>query len=278
MRHFILECASVHLKGIKVRGMTVRPVAKKAAEYLFKKSSKRVINFCLKETTKNSRHKSYNYKATISASGIISLKLKNKKQTKKSNGGGTLFDTNDIVILYDKKADKYLSQYDINDESMYTELRTEEWHPPYGQSYNLVDRNYIDKKALWKIHKYKNKYVLSFLFPTSRYKYLSHKDTLTYQYNRKDDEPVTYTTETYYISSTERYIMIDENDEVTDESRFCPYLKRLPSLQVIRVSLEDFLPSIRQLRNRETHNRSISRRQQTLAESISSARKGMSSR
>jgi hypothetical protein len=272
MRYFILECASVRLKGIRLRGTAVRSVAKKAGEYLFKNSSKKMINFCLKETTKNSRHKSYNYRARISSSGIITLK------TKKSNGGGTQFHTDDIVLLYNVKDGRYLSQYDINDESIYIDPNMKyDMGNVYGQSYNLVDRNYIDKNALWKVHKYKNTYVFSLLFPTSKYKHLNHKNFATLQYNRKDNNFI-HTTETYFISDQKRYFTITENDEITDELRFCPYLDRLPPLQVIRVSLEDFLPSIRQLRNRETHNQSISRRQQTLAESIDSTTKGVSHR
>jgi hypothetical protein len=260
----------LHIKDIRYRGSALRPVAQRAATYLFKKSSKKMINFSLKEITKHSMQKIYKYKASILASGIINLKLqfKNKKRN-----GGSIFDTGDIVLLYDINEQKYLSNSDNRDYGQYMNVNE---RIVLGKSYKLVDKNHIDKNALWKIHKdvYNNKYTIELLFPgiDSKYRFLSHKDLSTYQYFL-DTNTFIFTVETYFISDVARYLRITENDEITDETRFCPYLDKLSTIQVQHARLEDFLPTISELRKRETIDRSISRRKQSLVEVLSTLKK-----
>ncbi len=261
-RYYKLESSSINVKNIRFKATTLQSVALKVAEYLFNRSSKKMISFCLK----NSTNKSYNYKAKISALGDISLS--------KKMHGGSVFNNGDIVLLYDTKENKYLSKSheDYYKLDIDPRMNIQGQRDIYGIKYILVDKNHIDKYALWKIHKsnFDDKYTFTLLYPHpfySNFKYLSHTQSSTYQYNRKKSTFI-FPGETYFISNIDRYFKITDNDEITDEPRFCPYLDKLPNIQVQHAKLEDYIPSISQLRTRETHSNPIQRKKQSIADTL----------
>ena len=115
MRSFILEKTNKRFQGDKVLD-----IAKKAAKYLFQiQKNKKSIVFCIKETTKNSKNKSYKYKASLNNNSKINIK--------KYMGGvpkDELYKIGDIVTLYDRRANGYLTYNEEKYTYRYREMKT----------------------------------------------------------------------------------------------------------------------------------------------------------
>jgi hypothetical protein len=81
-RSFTIHSASKNIEGLK-RYRTDTPIeaAKKAAAKLFKDSKAKSLNFCIRETTKDSKKKLYHYKADKTAKGGIRVSADKSKKT-----------------------------------------------------------------------------------------------------------------------------------------------------------------------------------------------------
>jgi hypothetical protein len=132
------------------RGDKVSDAAKKAAKYLFVKNNKKNFTFCMKETTKNSQNKTYKYKVSI-----IDSKVNVKKYT---GGVHTEYKIGDIVTLYDRHAEGYISYNDNNKDdsdmlkyilSSYNTREAE--HPTVYYGLGLVAEKDFRKLSYWKI-------------------------------------------------------------------------------------------------------------------------------
>lgn len=132
MRYFILEKTNKRFQGDKVLD-----IAKKAAKYLFQnqKNNNKSITFCIRETTKGSKNKSYKYKAVLNDNSKINIK--------KYMGGipdDELYNIGDIVTLYDRRANGYLTY----NKEKYT------YKPMYGLKTKTPDGNgFLDYSSVY---------------------------------------------------------------------------------------------------------------------------------
>lgn len=91
--------------GGRYSGSSPLSVAKKVAELLLEKSNKNTVSFCLRETTRNSKKKLYNY-VGYWKKGKVCVRV-NKRKVRGGNAK--------IVILQNKTNQKYLT-YNENDQ------------------------------------------------------------------------------------------------------------------------------------------------------------------
>jgi hypothetical protein len=142
MRYFIIENSNKRFNGD-----SVLDVAKKAAKYLFVNNNKRSIIFSIKETTKNSQNKSYKYKAS---------NVDSRVHIRKYIGGvHTEYKLGDIVTLYDKHADGYISYDDSSKMRLANKyfLHQSLYNTHHGVNYEagLVAEKDPRKLSYWKL-------------------------------------------------------------------------------------------------------------------------------
>ncbi len=92
MRYFTIISSNIQYNGGRYMAETPKNAAKKSAKFLFTKTSIVKIYFCIKETTKNSKHKEYYYTAIHKGDKIQVLSQKKKT-------GGNHFFTNKKFYL-----------------------------------------------------------------------------------------------------------------------------------------------------------------------------------
>lgn len=259
MRSFIIEKTNKRFQGEKVSD-----VAKKAAKYLFQnqKNNKKSIVFCIKETTKGSKNKSYKYKAL--------LKNDSKINIKKYIGGipnKELYKIGDIVTLYDEHEKAYITYNNTNSTDInfkYFLNYREGNHDMVYYSDNLKLEKDIKKNSYWIINNITK--VNNIFNPYYKYQF-KLKDTELYlninnrSINIEKGSIPTINTD-IYLSLTNKnntyqtYFTIIKNDNSVDNDLLgSNYFNNIENRDKFLITVRHKIPSVNKLRLRETYMR-----------------------
>jgi hypothetical protein len=124
-RYFTLESSSIGITGGRYKSEKPSLAAKKIAEKLFQNSKKKVISLCIRETTKNSKKKSYHYKAKktkdsksnkTKTKDIVSYKIivETYQPLYRKNKGGSIDEQHQIYENYNKPFMKIYKDMSFN--------------------------------------------------------------------------------------------------------------------------------------------------------------------
>ena len=165
-RNFIVENSSTGISGYRYKADTPMHAAEKAAKRILGTNKK--ATFCVRETTKDSKKKTYYYVAHIEKSkNDIKYIVKANKQKKYMSGG-----------YAEEQIDKFLEEIFTKNEAK--EITIEYEGPQNSPDSHLFFRikQYDNNPLITQIHKYGQDYKTMFEFNNNGKKYKIIKDLI----------------------------------------------------------------------------------------------------
>lgn len=158
IRNFkLIKSSCKYFTKVRFSGSSPIKTAKSVAEHMFKKDNIKKATFCLQETTKGSKRKTYNYIAHQSKTKvIITVDTETKPKIIKKKGGSA-FQDNELVVLYDTQNKKFLTlPYIFEPVELYKKAKSKDKSEKEFVGYQLLLNDDLlndDHRYLWQLYK-----------------------------------------------------------------------------------------------------------------------------